>query len=271
MESHAVSSSPRLPEQRNPFDRESVAARYADGRPRHHAEIIARIKALLSVTGKLGRALDVGCGTGLSTQALLEVADRVDGIDSSEAMVAAAEASEELRYSVASAEALPYPDACFDLITVSSALHWFDRDRFLAEAARVLRDGARLVIYENGFPGVMLSNPDFQAWARDYYSRFPGPPRDRSPLTDDAAADYGMQFVARRQYSNVVEFSLPELSLYLSTQTNAIEAIENGTHTVDSLRRLTEQEAAEFFPKEAVAPFEFAGFIWVLQKNGILR
>lgn len=37
------------------------------------------------------------------------------------------------------AEELPFPDGSVDLLTAASAAHWFDTERFLKEAARVLK------------------------------------------------------------------------------------------------------------------------------------
>jgi predicted TPR repeat methyltransferase len=54
----------------NYFDPKSAAERYAKGRPYFHPQIINRIQAYLSLTEPVARALDVGCGTGLSTIAL---------------------------------------------------------------------------------------------------------------------------------------------------------------------------------------------------------
>ncbi len=53
----------------------------------------------------------------------------------------------------ADAEALPYPDASFDLVTCRIAPHHFaDVDRFVGEAARVLRPGGVLAIADNIVP-----------------------------------------------------------------------------------------------------------------------
>jgi len=45
------------------------------------------------------------------------------------------------------AEAAPLRDHCADLVTVSAALHWFDRPRFYAEVRRVARPGALLAVW----------------------------------------------------------------------------------------------------------------------------
>lgn len=42
-------------------------------------------------------------------------------------------------YRKGTAEELPFPDGSVDLLTAASAAHWFDQQRFLLEAGRVLK------------------------------------------------------------------------------------------------------------------------------------
>ena len=102
----------------NPFV--SAADRYAEGRPYHHARTLRR--ALAGWTP--GLALDVACGTGLSTRGLAELGIATLGVDVDAAMVARARADTGLPYAVASAEALPIATGAVDLVTVGSAVHW---------------------------------------------------------------------------------------------------------------------------------------------------
>jgi ubiquinone/menaquinone biosynthesis C-methylase UbiE len=95
--------------------------------------------------------LDLGCGTGRFTQALADLyGARVTGIDPSPAMlVQAAEkrTSPNVRFVCAAAEAIPVPDASFDLVFASMAFHHFaDRAAAARECRRVLKPGRFLVI-----------------------------------------------------------------------------------------------------------------------------
>ncbi len=235
------------------------------GRGFFHSLIVQKIQDKFQLEYSLPRAVDVGCGTGKSTRALKSLAQRVDGIDSSAAMLEFAEAVPDVYYHCASAEEMPFEDATVNLITASSALHWFDRRRFLQEVHRILVPGGYFVVYENGFPGRMIGNDRFHEWQQRLYQRFPRTPRDNRPFTEDDALEFGLEFNGRENYQNVVDFSLEELSLYLSTQSNAVESIERGSLSAEQFRKLVERECAEFLTAGR-ASFEFAGFVWYLRK-----
>ena len=94
--------------------------------------------------------LDIGCGAGHLSRALSADGAAVTGIDPGEAALAKARAAvPEARFEAASAQALPFPDGAFDGAVMLNSLHHVpDPAAALAEAARVLGPGARLVVVE---------------------------------------------------------------------------------------------------------------------------
>ncbi len=104
--------------------------------------------AVLEVSPKPERVLDVGCGTGIGTLFLVREFPqaRVRGIDLSEEMVAAAKSKVGLdpegrvAFKIADAADLPYEEDSFDLVAQ------LNMPPFFAEVARVLRPGGHAII-----------------------------------------------------------------------------------------------------------------------------
>jgi ubiquinone/menaquinone biosynthesis C-methylase UbiE len=92
------------------------------------------------------RVLEVGCGTGRWLVLLDSAGHDVAGIEPSDQMLARAQARVKADLRHGTAEALPWPDACFDrVIYVNVFHHLADPRRALQESFRVLRPGGRLL------------------------------------------------------------------------------------------------------------------------------
>ena len=122
----------------NPFA--AIAMGYAKHRPPVHGQILRR--ALADWPTAIRCAVDVGCGSGISTLALAEFAQARIGVEPAEPMVEAARAVDPtVRFLVGPAEAIPLPNGTADLITAAGALNYADLSRFFPEAHRVLGEG----------------------------------------------------------------------------------------------------------------------------------
>lgn len=165
------------------------------------------VKASGAGPGK--RVLDLCCGHGAGTTALLAVGAEVTGLDFSPAMLRAARSrAGAAEFVEGDAQAMPFPDASFEAVVCSfGIMHIPDQPKALREVHRVLRPGGILVmtvwcgpelsdafriafgsIRTYGDPGVALpSAPDFHGFA--------DPPTARAMLLDAGFEDIGLNTI----------------------------------------------------------------------------
>ena len=128
------------------------------------------------------RVLDIATGGGHMAAAFAPHVAHVVASDLTEQMleVAAKVAAEKgltnFETAEADAEALPFPDASFDLVSCRIAPHHFgDIDAFLSETARVLKAGGTFALVDNVTPDSQTTpgySDDELVSAGDYYNAF---------------------------------------------------------------------------------------------------
>lgn len=245
---HPPTSAAPAPVIVNHFDSPEAARRYAAHRPRTQSTVLALLESVVGEALPVARALDVGCGPGHSTVALLPYAHRIVGLDASSAMLAEATPHPQIEYRKGHAEALPFRAGDFDLLTVSSAYHWFDHDRFLAEAGRVLRDDGWLVLYKAAALGQPL-DPAFAQWRREVFKpRFPRVARNSEPLSPASAATFGFLECAREERITTRRHSLGAHLDNLFTHSRVLRALGESREAAVDTRAWLELELAPFFP-----------------------
>jgi SAM-dependent methyltransferase len=251
----------------NHFNSQEAAARYAGNRPQSHRRVLALVESILGAALPVERALDVGCGTGHSTVALLPLARAVVGLDSSRFMLAQAGGDPAIEYRCGYAEALPFARGSFDLLTVCSAYHWFDQEKFLHEAARVLRGGGWLALYKVGSTGRIADNAQFDTWKREVFrTRYPKAQRNDAVLTEERAVGFGFHDVAREGLTHCVRHTLDEYVDNLLTHSSLIGAMDRGQESVAETRRWLHQELRPFFT-EGSAEFLHEDWIHILGRD----
>lgn len=253
----------------NYFNPKNAAERYSKGRPNFHDNTIEKVKTFLKIDSKMDKALDVACGTGLSTKALLNIARSVYGTDMSIEMLNNASSKEQINYSISPAEDQPFNDDEFNLITVCSGIHWFKIDAFLNEANRLLKSKSFLIIYDNYFISEMVDIPEFGRWFPDVYLKnFPSPKRnDNYNWDSDNLSTKNFSLVKEESFKNPINFTKTDLILYFTTQSNITEAINNGDN-YERIELWLDNELAPFFEHERTErTINFGNWIKYIQRN----
>jgi len=153
------------------------------------------------------KLLDIGCGTGAMTRLLAgRLGISAVGIDPSEEMlqVANSESDPRCRFIQGRAEELPVEDRSFDRALMQTVVHLLDRPPALAEARRVLDDGAALLVATVDPAGV----DDF--WLAEWFPSWADIDRRRFPSPDTLTAELrsaGFELVDTSRWPRRLEFT----------------------------------------------------------------
>jgi SAM-dependent methyltransferase len=248
------------------FQHGRVAAGYASARPFLHPEVFAQVRDLIRAPKRLGWALDVGCGTGMSSVALLALSQHVVGVDASVEMLRLARKGDRLHYLASSAEALPFRGGRFDLIAACGSIDWVDRALFMPRAADLLVTGGFLVPLDFGDLGRSARIPALQRWYEDVFHRaHPRPPAGDPMVTSAEAASHGFSPPVNASFASSCTFTSAQYADFLMTESEVTAAVEYGGQAADRVRAWL---LAELDPMFGGAPREvsFGGYIQVLRK-----
>ncbi|KAH9507374.1 hypothetical protein Btru_057944 [Bulinus truncatus] len=129
----------------------ALAKNYANYRPEYPKKVYDEIMSYHNEVSTNGHqlAVDVCCGTGLSTLPLVPLFDEVVGVDVSEDLMEYVPKDiPNLKVLVCPAEKMTMiGSGTVDLVTIASGLHWTDIDKFLQEVKRILKPGGTFAAY----------------------------------------------------------------------------------------------------------------------------
>jgi SAM-dependent methyltransferase len=237
----------------SPFTDSTVAARYARSRPPLHHHVVDLLRRRQP---PIHRALDLACGTGMSTRPLVSIASMVIGVDIEEEMLRVAGRSDGISYVVGAGEQLPFREGAFELVTLGSAIHWLEPPA-IAEVHRVLVNGGTLSAYDVWFPAEMVNVSAFSTWMNDRCA-----PRYPNVAKHAYEADRLLEANFRLAWSDDLRYEVPmtlgQLVDYLMTHSERIAAIQSGRETEEGQREFLTEGSRTFFEGSVEQRLKFA-------------
>jgi ubiquinone/menaquinone biosynthesis C-methylase UbiE len=202
------------------------------------------------------KVLDIGCGAGYGSAELARVAAHVTGVDSSEEAIAFARenyVSSNLAFQPASATALPFPDASFDLVVAFELIeHLAEFRSLLSESRRLLMPGGQFVV----------STPNKKYYSETRSISGPNP--------------FHLHEFAFDEFRQTLSGCFPHVSFFLQNHTNAIvfHPLEAGwaTEVRSGSTRLDATEAHFFIAVCALLPQTGSPtFVYIPTISNVLR
>ncbi|KAJ1929145.1 trans-aconitate methyltransferase 1, partial [Linderina macrospora] len=152
------------------------SSNYDSNRPRYRASLadtIIEYHRTHDANNSTSLAVDVATGTGIFARQLQGKFSRVIGSDISPTMLKSAREANSTQNSIefveSPAETLSFlKPGSVDVITVATGAHWFDMEKFVAEAERVLKLNGTLAIFGYTGFGHFVDHPQCDAIFRDF-------------------------------------------------------------------------------------------------------
>jgi SAM-dependent methyltransferase len=204
-----------------------LADAYAFHRPPIHAAIWTRVAAASSIEDRVASALDIGCGAGASTAALVAYAQAVTGLDpSSPMLIRARKALPDVSFVQGRADALPFDDGAYALVAAAGSLNYANPAAALSEIARVLRPLGRFVAYD--FSTGRVDAPSEPASFRTFQEQFASLPGYALDLKTLPYGRHSLHLTAWEEFDLHVPMSFQAYLDYILGETNVEATIAGG-------------------------------------------
>jgi ubiquinone/menaquinone biosynthesis C-methylase UbiE len=213
--------------------------KYAKYRPTYPSQFFDYLNSIIP---NKQNAWDCGTGNGQVAYELAKTFDTVFATDISQSQIENALLANNISYSVQPAETTNFDNNQFDLIVVAQAIHWFDFDKFYAEAKRTAKNNALLCVV--GY-GKLEIDAQIDPVIADFYSNVIGKYWDKERRYIDEnykTIPFLVDEIQTPSFVNTQHWTLAHLMGYLNTWSAVKHFIkQNNYNPLDKLQKEIEQ------------------------------
>jgi SAM-dependent methyltransferase len=233
------------------YESERLAAAYARDRPPIHERILRSAR----LDRRADRALDVGCGAGLSTAALVPLARQVVGLEPvSNMLTHRRTVAPRASFVIGQAERLPFESGSFDLVSAAGSLNYTDLSSALPEIARVLTRDGTFLLYDFSVGRRSVSGGELAGWFALFEQRFPWPPGwEPLDVRELPLAWYGLRLLDYTDIEVELPMTFDAYLRYMLSEVNVDDAITRGDHSAEEARAWCQETLRPVFADGEVA------------------
>ena len=233
------------------YESERLAAAYARDRPPIHERILRSAR----LGRRADRALDVGCGAGLSAAALTPLARQVVGLEPvSNMLTHRRTVAPRASFVIGQAERLPFESGSFDLVSAAGSLNYTDLSSALPEIARVLTRDGTFLLYDFSVGRRSVSGGELAGWFALFEQRFPWPPGwEPLDVRELPLAGYGLRLLDYTDIEVELPMAFDAYLRYMLSEVNVDDAITRGDHSAEEARAWCQETLRPVFADGEVA------------------
>ncbi|MEO6819236.1 MAG: methyltransferase domain-containing protein [Ginsengibacter sp.] len=207
---------------------------YAKYRPQYPLEFF---DYLFSIIPNKENAWDCGTGNGQVAFELAKKFEHVFATDISQSQIDNALQANNIVYSVQPAESTNFENRQFDLIVIAQAIHWFDFEKFYAEARRTAKTNALICVV--GY-GLVEIDEKLDSVISNFYKNVIGIYWDKERKYIDEkyqTIPFSFSEIHTSKFVNKLTWRIEHLIGYINTWSTVKHFIKkNGNNPVDKLQ-----------------------------------
>ncbi len=207
------------------------AKEYSRYRPGYPPELFEYLSSLVTAHET---AWDCATGSGQAAIGLAPFFKKVIATDASSSQLEHAVPHSKIEYRVATAENSMLETGSIDLLTVATAIHWFDTDKFYQEVKRVLKPGGVIAVWVY-YDNMISENVDrvsakyINELVESYW-----PADNKRALDFENSISFPFELITAPEFVLHMEWNLEEYLNFLYTWSSTQNYIKtNGTNPLD--------------------------------------
>lgn len=212
------------------------AFEYSKYRPKYPEELF---QYLSSLTNEHELAWDCACGNGQASVSLADYYQKIIATDASSTQIEHAISHPKITYKIVTAENSGLKTHSADLITVATAIHWIDTDKFYPEVRRILKPGGIIAVWNYTDTNITPEIDKLMNYFTHTLLKDDWPPENQKMWNFEESVDFPFERIKNPKFYLEAVWSMQDYMNFLYTWSAVQKHIK--THNVNPVDLIKEE------------------------------